>query len=406
MKVAIIGGGTGGVVSTASLCAHLPRWCKVDCIYDPNLPTFGVGEALNHSFLQVLRKSVNYSIPFDLEDSDARVKHGIMFTDWKPGDGYIPLSVNGLHMNTFKLRDFVFKRLHKFWGHKFNEIHKKVLNISQNEDEVFIKTDNEILSYDYVFDCRGVPEIDDTYEIPNSISPNSVILNVCEKPCDLDYTYHIAHPNGWMFGIPIQTRSAWGYLYNDKITNDENAIQDCKEFLKNHRVPSKYIDREYLKENIRTLKFQHYFSKQCVNNRIIRNGNRVYNFEPLHGYAVPIFLNICEFFVEYAFGNMTQNSFNQTYRRYLSSLEELICFHYHKGSIYDNEFWKYAKEKSLKRLENSEIMKLVNDKSFTRESAVTLENIWTVTPSAHPGFIWEIDYALNFGYFKHLNLNI
>lgn len=404
MRVGIVGGGTGGVVTAASLCSHLPKWCKVDCIYDPNLPTFGVGEALNHSFVQVLRKATNYSIPFDLEESDARVKHGIMFSGWSDKDGYIPLSVNGLHMNTFKLRDFVFKRLHQFWSHKFSEIHGKVLDISQSQNKVQVKLDDQTLIYDYIFDCRGVPEIDDTYEIPDSISVNSVILNVCDKPCDLDYTYHIAHKDGWMFGIPINSRSAWGYLFNRNITDKKQAVENCSELLRTHEI-SKYIDRDYLKENIRILDFDHYYSKKCVDNRIIRNGNRLYTFEPLHGYAVPIFLNICEFFLEYIFDDISEERFNQKYRNLLSSLEELICFHYHKGSIYDTEFWRYAKERSLKRLEGSEIMKLANDKTFTRERAVTLENIWTTTPSVHPYFLWEIDLALQFNYFNHFKIN-
>lgn len=399
MKIAVVGGGTSGVISVASLCSHLPNWCKVDCIYDPTLPTFGVGEALNHSFLQVLRKSTNYSIPFDLEESDARVKHGIMFSGWTNEDGYIPLSVNGLHMNTNNLRDFVFKRIHQFWSYKFTEIHKKVLKISQSQNEVYIKTDNETLIYDYVFDCRGIQKIDDTYEIPSSISVNSVILNVCEKPVNLDYTYHIAHKNGWMFGIPINTRSTWGYLFNNEVTSENDAIIDCSNFLKSNKITSKYIDRHYLKENIKIIHFNHYFSKKCVDNRIVRNGNNLYLFEPLHGYAVPVFLNICEYFLGYIFKNISENQFNLTYRNFLSSLEELICFHYHKGSTYDSEFWKYAKQRSLKRLEGSEIMKLANDKTFTRERAVSLENIWTMTPAVHPHFLWEIDQALKFGYF-------
>jgi hypothetical protein len=401
MRIAIVGGGTGGVVTAASLCSHLPKWCKVDCIYDPNLPTFGVGEALNHSVVQILRKATNYSIPFDLEESDARVKHGIMFSDWKGGDGYIPLSVNGLHMNTFKLREFVFKRLHQYWGHKFSEIHDNVLDITQSQSKVHVKIHNQTLTYDYVFDCRGVPEIDDTYEIPNSISVNSVILNICDKPCNLDYTYHIAHKDGWMFGIPIDSRSAWGYLFNRDVTDKDRAIENCRELLKTHKI-SQYIDRNYLRENIKVLDFNHYYSKKCIDNRIIRNGNKLYTFEPLHGYAVPVFLNVCEFFLSYVFGDISEDQFNQKYRNLLSSLEELICFHYHKGSIHDTDFWKYAKERSLKRLDGSEIMKLANDKEFTRERAVTLENIWTTTPAVHPYFLWEIDQALEFGYFDHL----
>jgi len=36
------------------------------------------------------------------------------------------------------------------------------------------------------------------------------------------------------------------------------------------------LDKDYLRENTKILDFNHYYSKKCVENRIIRNGNRLY----------------------------------------------------------------------------------------------------------------------------------
>ena len=76
---------------------------------------------------------------------------------------------------------------------------------------------------------------------PESIVINSAIINVCDKPGDWEWTYHIAHPNGWMFGIPVSNRSSWGYLYNNKVTTKEEPLRTHIDSLENIGFPDNIL---------------------------------------------------------------------------------------------------------------------------------------------------------------------
>lgn len=410
MHICIVGGGTGGLVTAMTLVSRGYEWTKIDIIYDPNIPIIGVGETLGHDFVQLLRGSTQFLFPFDLEELNAKIKQGIFFVDWNefqnfPNNlgGYITLSCQGLHIDTFSLRDFVLSRLNHYWSHKFKEIHANVKHIYQSEDAAYIVTDTETLEYDYVVDCRGVPKtLDETYEQPTTIPVDSAVLNICDKPGDWDYTYHLAHKDGWMFGVPVHHRSTWGYLFNRDITSSEDAIKNCHEFLHTHRIPKQHIDYSKLRENIKVITWDHYHSKKPVDNRILRNGNSLFNYEPLHGYAVPLYTFMAGSYIDYFTHAWSEEQVNQQFHAYLNSFQDLIAFHYHKGSIHDTPFWRWASKISQEKLEGSEWMRICMSENFTLEGAIRLDDTWTTSPIAHPMFIWEIDRAFNFGYFKHL----
>ena len=128
----------------------------------------------------------------------------------------------------------------------------------------------------------------------------------------------------------------------------------------------------------------------------------LFNYEPLHGYAVPLYTVMATQFLDYFVRDLGEDQLNYNYREYIDSFRDLIAFHYHKGSVYDTPFWKNAKEISNKKLEGSEWMKICMNKQFSLEGAVQLDDAWTTSPIAHPMFIWEIDQAFKFGYFDHL----
>ncbi len=410
MRVAIIGGGTGGVVSALSLVSRSLPWMKFDLIHDPNIPIFGVGEALSHDFVNLIRNATQFSPPFDLEKLNAKIKQGIMFIDWQENQnypqstsGYIPLSTQGLHVDTFALKDYALPRLKHYFPDKFREVEGNVSKIWQDDKKAYLSLGDDTLEYDFIIDARGTPkDIDDTYERPTSIPVDSAVLNVCSHPGDWDFTYAMATRDGWCFGIPVHQRSTWGYTFNRSITSDEEAIRNCHEFLHTHRIPKKHINYNTLKENFHVLKWDHYHSKKIADGRILRNGSMLFQYEPLHGYSVPLFTTMATQFLEYFSRDMTEEDLNANYLEYMDSFGDLIAFHYHKGSIYDTPFWKHASEISTNQLQGSEWMKICLSECFTFEDAANMEDFLTTAPIAHPMFIWEIDKAFNFGYFNHI----
>ena len=107
----------------------------------------------------------------------------------------------------------------------FNEIHTNVDKIFSKEGQAYV----DKVEYDYVIDCRGFPKDYSDYIITPNIYVNAGIVFDSLKPSKWDYSYHIAHKNGWMFGLPLSNKVSFGYLYNSKLTTKQECLIDLEE---------------------------------------------------------------------------------------------------------------------------------------------------------------------------------
>jgi hypothetical protein len=141
-----------------------------------------------------------------------------------------------------------------------------------------------------------------------------------------------------MFHIPLTTRQAWGYLYNDNITSREEAVDHIKELFN--------IEDPKLNE----FTFKSYYAKSFFDGRIIKNGNRAAFFEPIEGIAGYFYLLVVRCLVDYINQNTTIDAVNDMLTEYARNNELFINYAYHGGSNYDSEFWNVTKEKTKKKL--------------------------------------------------------
>ena len=161
------------------------------------------------------------------------------------------------------------------------------------------------------------------------------------EPGNWEYTAHVAHRNGWMFGIPLQTRQGWGYLYNDNITTKEDAIDDISERFK--------TKKEDL--NLREFSFKNYYANKIIDGRIIKNGNRALFFEPIEALSGLFYDNVMRGFTDVVLFGHNAAEMNSWFVKFAQQIENTISFIYHGGSNYKSNFWeittKKAKEKVL-----------------------------------------------------------
>ena len=104
---------------------------------------------------------------------------------------------------------------------------------------------------------------------------NSVLLSTKhERDPDLTYTRCVATPNGWTFVIPNENSVSYGYLYNNKITTRNDAVEDfCEKFN-----VSKIYDE---------LVFENYMAKNfIVGERTILQGNAYGFIEPMEATSI------------------------------------------------------------------------------------------------------------------------
>jgi hypothetical protein len=197
--------------------------------------------------------------------------------------------------------------------------------------------------YDFVIDCRGYPEDYSNYILTDKVYLNSGIVVKSFTPGDWEFTYHIAHEHGWMFGIPLQKTTGWGYLWNSDITSELEAQSNLIKILEEYQV-------EYFSEDCKQFEFKNYYAKSIVNEdgNIFVNGNRALFLEPIQATSLGCYGLINSMIID----TITEGKYdNQKYHDIMDEVIMFINLHYLNGSDYDTPFWKMASE-SAKEIYN------------------------------------------------------
>jgi len=365
MKIAIIGTGTAGILSIAFVLAYSPEPVEVYSIHNPKKPILGIGESTSTQIPGVLFDSIGFTLLENANELDATIKLGVKFSNWREQEFYshiMPVCY-GMHFDNHSIKEFTFKKFRELYKN-FKEIHGDVTLIESEETKAYVTINGERHSFDYVIDCGGYPDDYTDYNLDKSISLNSCLVHDT-KPENHNYTQHVATPNGWMFGIPLQSRQSFGYLYNDTITTKGDAIDNFKTYCND-------IDVDKLRE----FKFKSYSANSFFDGRVLKNGNRALFYEPLEALMGYFYERVLATFFDYVFVNKNIDLTNNVIKNFSDDIERAICFVYQGGSIYDTPFWNHAKKISKDRLNNDLMWQLqINDiKMNKKENYRTMRN--------------------------------
>tara|TARA_R100001163_G_scaffold2784_1_gene4275 strand:- start:3953 stop:5101 length:1149 start_codon:yes stop_codon:yes gene_type:complete len=382
MQIAVLGSGTVGVMSVC----HFLKYTKADvsCIYNPNKKILGIGESSNVQLPQLLWNSINFNPALNSDKLDCTLKYSVFYKNWREKNFSSPIIPNqyALHFNNFKLQEFAFSECKKIYKERFKVLEEDIAIMEGKEEEVIVNDHK----FDFVIDCRGWPESYEDYFVSEHLPLNKCLVHPIDKPGDWNFTYHQAHANGWMFGIPLTTRQGWGYLFNDKITSDDEAVKDLEKTL------NKKIDKKELNE----FKFKPFRAKQILNNRIIKNGNRAVFYEPLEALSGVMYDNINRSFVDYIRRVKSHEEVNLELNIMTQSYENFICFVYHGGSIFDSKFWTHTKKITKEHLNNNVLWNETID--HIKDNKDSLEYDFKSFPFC-PYFWNLLDKNLGYNYF-------
>jgi|688.fasta_scaffold358774_2 hypothetical protein len=322
-KITIVGRGTVGCLSVAHYLRYT-NW-NIDWIYDPLIETTPVGEGTNLIFPKSLRETLGFN-SVDMDNVNSTPKLGIWKRNWGQGEDFKHTFLagdHGLHFNAVQLQDYIFEKI------------KNDPRINLIESN--IPTPDSVDS-DYVMMCTGSPkDLTEDYTVHDHIPVNAAIVFQC--PWDMPkflYSLTFAKKFGWVFGIPLKNRCAIGYVYNDQYCTEEDIITEVQDILDEFNlVPAA----------TRKLKFRNYSRKENFDGRVCYNGNASYFLEPLEATSTGFsdYINRLSFDHWYA-KELNQNRINELYKREITETEAMICLHYFSGSVYNNEFWKYAQK--------------------------------------------------------------
>ncbi|MEM7113870.1 MAG: tryptophan 7-halogenase [Chloroflexota bacterium] len=359
MKIGIIGGGTAGFVAAAHLSVTYPQFDLVH-IYDTSIPTIGVGEGTTPPFRYWLQAKTGRSFA-ELEASGSLTrKYGICFEGWGQRQPhfihnfYPEAQQYAYHVDAAELVE----RLRPSVAAK--HVDKKVTAVSNKGLSATISfADGTDLTADFVIDARGFPrQLNDDEHLRFDIIPTNSAL-VCHGPPqpDLQMTRSVTRPHGWIFVIPLRTRTSYGYVFNREITAVSDIENDFAEFLASEGVA--------YPTNQRQLNFPNFCRRLFFDGTIFYLGNAAAFLEPLEATAIGFSVKQTTLLSHWPLGRLaTQKkreklldlrslaTFNNHMQRTMREFALFIGWHYAQGSPYDSPFWRFAQENWQTRYTN------------------------------------------------------
>lgn len=392
--LAVVGAGTAGIQGVCHYLAFLAShgWV-VTLIHSPKIDTLGIGESTNPPFVTSLEDGANFNIIDDLEKIDGTLKFGTQYVNWRDTPFTVPTLTGhaAVHMNTFKLKEFTLPRLKEIWGDRFQIIEGTVSKLENNDESVHIVVEGVDYYFDYAVDNRGFPKSFNDYTVIEDNPVNHCLVHNTLIRENWHTTLHQATPDGWMFGVPLTSRTSYGYLFNDSITSVDQAKIN---FSKEINVPVAELDNiEY--------KFKSYYTNKVLDKRILKNGNRAVFFEPMFANSLWLYKQTDRLFVSYVKGFFDQHKVNDTFLGMAKDVEELICFFYHGGSLYNTDFWNQVKPYASKKLEKSksfDVMKKLMVRQYKNKQFNPEINEYSWVFGEKHMFV--IDDKLGYHYFK------
>jgi|TARA_B100001250_G_scaffold408003_1_gene429652 hypothetical protein len=351
-RIAIVGSGVVGINCLLRLIDERDLDTQIVWVYDSKTPIFGIGESTTPDLPSQISLSTNLVNPHIKKYFDATIKFGNKFIGWGKKHNFIrwldPHAV-GIHFDTKYFSEFFIEHIPKMTPN-LELRDEKITHMGFDVDGVHVNNQK----YDFVIDCTGGKSlIDHDYYFDSAfVSTNTALALRLPQPADWGVTITYAHRNGWMFGIPLQSRRTFGYTYNSNVTTEEEAVKDFRSIIP-----------EALGYPYKKFSWTPRLSKYILHHsgRYARNGNAVGFLDPLESlaghYYDRISDRICEFALNCDYNN--QDKINEMNDWYYDSVVDKwyknMAWMYHFGSKYDSPFWRNMVADSRDLLNNKEI---------------------------------------------------
>ncbi len=208
--------------------------------------------------------------------------------------------------------------------------------------------------YDLVFDARGFPkELHPDEHIDISFIPtNTAVIRRCAATIEEEgagpvrqhtYTRAVARPHGWIFVIPLTVHTSYGYIFNRDVSGLDEVEADFDAFLEADGV-SEFEQRA-------VIPFPNFVHRRMYDGAVARIGNAAAFMEPLEATAI-VSAQLQVGMVLHMHLNRSPENVDgdaPVVNRFLvgSMLRYglFVGWHYSRGSRYDSEFWRHARDK-------------------------------------------------------------
>jgi tryptophan halogenase len=166
------------------------------------------------------------------------------------------------------------------------------------------------------------------------------------------YTNCTAIENGWVWNTPLWSRIGTGYVYSDKYTTKEQALEQFKNYLCSDRMVIPRSREQVEQLSFRDVPFRVGIHKQTFVKNVVAIGLSAGFLEPLESnglYSVHEFL--FKLVKTLQRGSVTQwdrDAYNNTTLGMFRNFAHFVALHYALSLRDDTEYWKSMGEKKFK----------------------------------------------------------
>ena len=349
MRIAVIGAGKSGCISALSakyLSDLLGIKLEIEIYHDPSIVVNSDSVGVPYATVKLLYNFHQKKFAWrDAETGfDATLKTGILYKDWGKG-GFAFHGDDGgtlMHFIPKKFSDYILAKK------EFKVIEK---NISDAESEI---------DADVIIDCRGRNE---NIQYQSIINPTNSSMSASKDFEDCkEWSDHIARPHGWILGIPNKKSMYYEYFYNNEMSKKDDVISDFKDFL--GILPQKYKH------------LNNYFANDVfVGERTIINGSRFCSLEPMESVSLEVYQYIAIKGLKYFFGLIEKEQSNNKIFNRMMKWESMLLWCYDSGSIYDTNFWNYAKNLDYRDIVKDKFLNLVDNCAVSEKMGQGVERM-------------------------------
>ena len=260
-------------------------------------------------------------------------------------------------------------------------IQAKVKDIATDEDgikKLVLDNGHEIYA-DLFIDCTGfrsillggaLKEKFNSYEdiLPNNSAWAAQVPYTDKKSQIVPYTDGHAIGNGWVWRIPLWNRMGMGYVYSDKYIDDDGALVEFKQHLKEHN--QFFEDQKFHK-----IKFKAGIYDRIWIKNVAAIGLSAGFIEPLESnglYSVHMFLvrllrALDRDKEEHRVTQFDKDGYNWACRVIFDNFAQFVAMHYSLSLRDDTEYWREAGNRSYCDVEKSLQRGVSRNESFIEE---------------------------------------
>lgn len=373
-KIVVIGGGTAGWLTSFYLIKKYPEY-QITTIDSTKIGILGAGEGSTLILKKFLIDTFNLDEDEFISKVNGTKKHGIVFEGWNQKTDYSFIhgfDLNGIenesdyayHFDAHLFADYLKEKSIELG---VSHIDNVVVDFEKQNNKIskLIFKDNTTIDSDFVFDCSGFKRllIGNHYKSEWISYEDELIVNTALpftlppiKQKGLSKTIAKADDFGWIWNIPLQTRTGCGYIFSDEFSSLETIERRIKEL---------YGDETKIGNPI---KFNSGSYKKVWIENVIAIGLSGGFLEPLEATSI---MTVVSQLIK-----LPKNLFNFEYRKkyneYVQSLNYqnmMFIRHHYNCSRENTDFWKEYKSKILP----NELIQIYN--SHNKENIYDILNI-------------------------------